>query len=404
MSLVRVGAAGVLLLCLAAPGCGDKVTVNETEKGGSGESCRSRNDCEDGLMCLDMICTRGGGGGSGSGGGEDAAVKGDAGVIKTRSELGESCQKRADCAPPLACIENTCLEGFAPDAAVESAPPRGKRGESCEATNDCERGLSCINSTCSESEFDLEFVPKECFRVQCAETEDCCENFQPTAGYTPEQCAMMKENCETAGIFPPPLGITANDCTTYTNYCFCRTQCQEELCVAVPGLVCLVDGQCLTGAGRCVDNRCAACAADTDCASPSLPFCASGTCVQCQADDDCASSGYRCVSGACRPGCTRNEQCGLLQECQGGECVDAGCSSDRQCYFVTRDDRSRCVDGRCELPCESDAECMDTFFICVDGACRFAGCNDDEECRAVLGLANVSTTSPDRAVCREPEP
>ena len=77
----------------------------------------------------------------------------DAGAIKTRSELGESCQTRADCLAPLACIENTCLMGFAPDSGVQAtAPTRGKRGESCDASNDCEVGLACIGGRCLESE------------------------------------------------------------------------------------------------------------------------------------------------------------------------------------------------------------------------------------------------------------
>src|SRR5262245_37832522 len=118
MSLNRIGA--VVLAFLAAFGCGDKVTVNETEKGVESESCRSRNDCQEGLMCVDNGCTRA----AAVAGGDPMAT--DAGAIRTRSELGESCQTRADCIAPLACIENTCLTGFAPDAAVETAPPRGR--------------------------------------------------------------------------------------------------------------------------------------------------------------------------------------------------------------------------------------------------------------------------------------
>jgi hypothetical protein len=389
------------LACLAVLGCGDKVTVNEVERGGESESCRSRNDCEQGLLCIDNVCTRS------TAGPADPSAN-DGGTVKTRSELGESCQTRADCLAPLACIENTCLEGFAPDAAVESTLSRGKRGESCEATNDCESGLACIGSRCLESDFDLEHIPKQCYRVQCATGEDCCKDFKPGGGYTQEQCDTMRSNCEGAGVYPPPSiippAVTTNDCLYWTSYCRCTFDCMNEQCLVVPGQFCLVGGQCTTGPGMCVNNRCVACTSDTDCTSTLLPYCASNTCVQCKTDGDCTTAGSRCVSGTCQAGCTANEHCGLLEECVSGDCVEVGCQSDRQCYFLTGDDRSRCVETKCQAPCESDAECVDDFHICADNVCAFAGCDNDDECRAVLGLQNQSATSLDRAVCREPPP
>jgi hypothetical protein len=402
MSLNR--GTAIALLCAAWVGCGDKVTVNETQRGLSGESCRSRNDCEEGLMCIDMVCTMGAPS-SGSGG----APARDAGTpIRTRSELGESCQTSADCVAPLVCIENTCLTGFAGDASVEAAPPHGKRGESCEASNDCEQGLACIGSRCLESDFDLDYVPKQCYRVQCATSADCCADFRPLGGYTQDQCDTMRTNCEDAATYPPPAvmppAITSNDCDYWVSYCRCQYECVEEQCLMPLGQYCLVDGQCYTGPGSCVDNRCVECTTNTDCLSTLYPFCSHNACVQCMDDGDCTTAGSRCVSGTCQSGCTANEQCGLLQTCQAGECVDTGCTSDRQCYFLTGDDRSRCVETKCQTPCENDAECLDPFAICADGVCAFAGCDNDEECRAVLGLANQSPLSLDRAVCRAPEP
>lgn len=397
MSLIRRSA--YFLLWFGVLGCGDKVTVNETVRGAEGESCRSRNDCQEGLMCLAMICTRAAPMPAPGDPGSDGAT------LKTRSELGESCQTRADCLPPLACIENTCLMGFAPDAGVESAPVHGRRGETCQASNDCDQGLSCIGGRCLESDFALDFTPKECFRVQCATSDDCCKDFRPTT-YTQAMCDMMKANCEGSATYPPPMppAVTFNDCTTWSTYCRCMLDCVEEQCVTVPGQHCLVDGECLTAPSSCVNNRCVQCSADTDCLSTLQPFCVGNACVQCKKDADCTAAGSRCVTGVCQPGCTADEHCGLMEECMAGECVDVGCKTDRQCYFLTGDDRSKCVETKCQTPCETDAECTDPFHICANNVCAFAGCETDEECRAVLKLANQPTMSPDRAVCRAPEP
>lgn len=399
--LVRVWLLLGTCLVLA---CGDRVTVNAVDKGAQSESCRSRNDCADGLRCIDMVCT------AGAPIADDNTPTGamDASVpLKTRSELGESCQKRADCAPPLACLGNTCLDEPRMDAGTKLVTStRGRRGESCEATNDCELGLSCIGSRCLESDFALDFVPKQCFRVQCATSDDCCDDFKPTS-YTEEQCDTMRDNCVNAdgGVYPPPgppIGVSSNDCTSWTNFCNCRLECQEEQCVNRTGALCLVDGQCLSGPRKCEDSRCVVCSSDSDCTSSVLPYCQNNQCTQCKADDDCPGSATRCVAGSCQAGCSQNEHCGQLEACQDGECVHVGCASDRQCYFLTGDDRSKCVEGGCQTPCENDAECVGDFQICDQSVCVFAGCETDEECRAALKIQNLSSTSLDRAVCREP--
>ncbi|HMI90898.1 MAG TPA: hypothetical protein VK509_06015, partial [Polyangiales bacterium] len=256
--------------------------------------------------------------------------------------------------------------------------------------------------------FDLSFVPKQCYRVQCTAGVDCCKDFKPLAGYTPAQCDTMKSNCEGAGVYPPPSlmppAVTPNDCFYWVNYCRCSLDCVEEQCVMVPGTYCLVDGQCTTGPASCVKNRCVECTTNDDCLTVLAPFCTSNECVQCKVDADCSTPGSRCVTGTCQSGCTANEHCGLLETCMAGKCVDAGCASDRQCYFLTGDDRSRCVAKKCQTPCQADAECVDPFHICANGVCAFAGCENDEECRAVLDLENQPAMSLDRAVCRPPAP
>lgn len=333
-------------------------------------------------------------------------------TLANRGNAGESCQRRADCAAGLACIEQTCVvAGVTDDAGTPmSVVTKGKRGESCRATNDCESGLSCISEICRESDLSLSYSAKECVVVQCQDAADCCADFEPGSGYTVAQCEMMKANCEMSGQQgAPDGGITFDDCTYYASFCRCRQTCQEELCVPEAGQYCLVDRQCGSGTGQCIDNRCVACSKDSDCSAlGSLrPYCSEGACVGCKTDAHCSgttTAGDRCVAGNCQSGCTKNEQCGLLEACEGGECVDVGCVSDRQCYFLTNDDKAACVDGECKVPCERDSECAGAFQVCENKECKFVGCETDEECRAALRLQGRPFGSLDRAECREITP
>ena len=45
----------------------------------------------------------------------------------------------------------------------------------------------------------------------------------------------------------------------------------------------------------------------------------------------------------------------------------------------------------CKIPCENDGSCGQ-FQVCDAGYCKFVGCDNDEECRAYLGIANQTTS------------
>jgi hypothetical protein len=347
---------GIGALVLAVLACGDKVEVVEdpSARGAEGESCTSRSDCEDGLACIDNRCVEPGADSGEADGGDTMPV------ADTRGSAGESCTRRADCMSGHACVDSVCLdEGDLPMGMIPST--RGARGESCQARNDCVDELACIGGRCIENDFSFDVQPKECFRVQCEEDDECCSSF-----VAPIDCPTLQTACE---------GGDAASCTLFDAQCVCPFRCTEQSCIVANA--CEVDTDCFSAALRCFD----------------------GVCAQCVMSSDCPVEGEQCMSGVCRAGCERNDQCPLFFACQEGECIETGCQSARECYFATQDPLSECRDGTCVTPCENDAECG-AFEACSNRSCMFIGCETDEECRILLGVQSVPGS--DRAVCREP--
>ncbi len=338
-------------MLLVTVGCGDKVTVNKTAKGGAGESCTRRDDCETNLTCIDNRCISP----------AAANAKQDGGMmIETRGQAGESCTRRADCQSKLACVAQVCVAETSLTDMPQSA--QGDRGESCQARNDCAPGLACVNAHCSPDSYDVTVQAKDCFRVECSKTTDCCDTFLASTS-----CPSWKTLCD---------GGDASYCNIYDSQCKCPYTCSNELCV--------------------IEDHCTM---DTDCGS-SLLKCFDMKCAQCKVNADCADPDAACVSGVCKAGCKRNEQCPLFQACQSGKCVDVGCASDRECLFSTQDPLSKCVDKKCVTPCQNDTECTGPFQVCDMGSCKFVGCETNEECRVFLGIQD--SLGQETAVCRAP--
>ena len=344
--------AGVALCVLA--GCDPSNDAVGAARGGEGESCAARSDCDEGLICLDNRCLR-----DGASLDKDA----DAGTERptdTRGTAGESCTRRADCTTNLLCVANVCVEGPASHSDMQS--PLGDRGESCQARNDCAAGLACVMNRCVIGQSSVPVLQKQCFRVQCELDEDCCKTF-----VAPLNCATLKMSCSAGDT-------TA--CTTYNASCTCNQACKNSLCIPVRK-----------------------CSMDTDCAV-ATERCFAGQCAQCGSDTDCTVAGQRCISGICRAGCERNEQCPIFSECKAHECTVVGCKSDRECYFATKSPLARCVERACVTPCSTDAQCPD-LQACRDAKCVPVGCESNEECRIMLNLASVPGN--ERAVCRMPD-
>jgi hypothetical protein len=219
---------------------------------------------------------------------------------------------------------------------------------------------------CREVEVALSRVPKQCFKVECGAKDDCCKAFVPNAN-----CPTYEMNCAMDPIF----------CNTYRSLCQCSLDCVEELCVAAaPG-----------------------CKSNAECTSAQTPYCLEGKCRQCDKDSACSGDRAKCSEGICMAACQRDEQCPALHSCEDGACVDTGCTSDRECAFIVKNSRAVCREHKCASPCSADEECMGTaerrgLEVCEAGTCVFVGCENDRECRALLGLENLQTNA--QAVCR----
>jgi hypothetical protein len=343
---IRVGirASICVVIWAVCPACDE-----EPRRGGVGESCNAANDCNDGLACFAQICS--------------AKIAADVGADAGSSGEGASCSARRDCAPGLSCVQNACQ---AMSVGSEPGTRYSGAGESCQAKNDCTPELSCVMTTCRDTAVGLPQLSKSCYRVECATQADCCASFVPNAN-----CDMYKANCQTDPIF----------CNTYRSLCQCNMDCQDELCVMA--------------ANGCMSNA--------ECTSTQTPFCVDNQCRQCGADTDCSGSDGKCVDGTCMAPCSADENCPLLEQCQDGACVQTGCQSDRECAFLMHNAQTKCSDGMCSVPCSDDVDCANDknttgFDTCQDGVCKFIGCDNDSECRALLGLANQKTNV--RAVCR----
>jgi hypothetical protein len=134
--------------------------------------------------------------------------------------------------------------------------------------------------------------------------------------------------------------------------------------------------------------------------------CTAGKCVQCATNADCDTD-ETCSGGVCITPCTQNEECPALNACESGLCVEKGCTTDRECVGILDNRLAKCgkIAGselkQCQVPCETNAECSDQE-LCVDNVCTFIGCTTNDECRALLGLANENSSNPwiPTAVCK----
>ncbi|RYZ06316.1 MAG: hypothetical protein EOO73_16765 [Myxococcales bacterium] len=284
--------------------------------------------------------------------------------------------------------------GCSKDEAQKVQPEtRGKRGENCQARNDCEPGLACLNQICSKNEFDVGVAVKQCDRIECADTSDCCGNklSEPPAkcasrealclptlpGCTTSLRCTDDDSCNGGTCLPGTCsgGIISGNCTLPAD---CQDLCTAAGTCSLSGGVCTLDSECTyyqynAGATcittnrvcnctnpdyapasaictdpectdicslRCEDERCVAdrsCDVDSDCITFGLPLCDDSRCVQCKTDDDCDEEGDEtCDAGVCHKPCQHNEECPLFDACDEGtgECVYVGCSTDRECILA----------------------------------------------------------------------
>ena len=294
----------------------------------------------------------------------------------------------------LVAVSALALQGCNKDAQKVQPETRGKRGETCLARNDCDTGLACLNGICAKNEFNIDVTAKQCTRVECETTDDCCGNKLTSP---PAKCAGRNEKCDPTNRFLP--GCVANTLCTSDATCgdgtcgmgscqgggnlgtACTTaaDCKKDTCNLATGFctvstsyTCTSDVSCPYYASivqcssrycdcvnpayepndpictdtdcddicllRCQDSLCLedkSCKTDAQCVALGLQICDGGRCVECVRTSQCdTKNDETCESGVCHKPCTQNEECPLFEECSKGDCVYAGCHDDRECILA----------------------------------------------------------------------
>ncbi len=228
------------------------------------------------------------------------------------------------------------------------------RGQTCQSTADCAGSLICAGGQCTDSTVGISPTSKQCLLNECQAAADCC----------------------------PASTATCND-ANYT--------CDSNLC----------------------HRTATSCTASTDCVTTfatdpvtgrTAYFCSTGgKCVECLQATDCATITQTCSSdNHCVTACSSDSDCQALYSCQAStsQCVYKGCSEDRECKVIKNNAEAYCDSNKqCQTSkCASDTECFHpttptpvtgsgnayAYQVCISGTCQNAGCDTDDECKALL--------------------
>jgi hypothetical protein len=435
-------------MCVALVACGgDEETFY---RGGVGESCTSRNDCQDPLICDRGVCAA------------SPTMEADGGATSTPAVLsgpGESCTKTADCLTGYRCFDAVCaLAAPVPapektDAAIvnvvvlpvdggaPSNPVLGGRGETCTTSSDCEQGLICLPLSgtsglgiCDFSTYGLETGSNTC-SAECKQDTDCCELPLGLTGVAPEAGTVSYKSCaDLLKAMTPYIGSNceaqpsiSHECFLYKTYCDCAVPSVPPWkCTAGR---CSYTGSCdptvtatdvmkgcpsKTRASFPVDScnattkTCAAvaatggCRTDADC---------SGSPVADDAADTCSPNECLCLlaSGTCYRKCTADLDCAPNYTCDPTQklCKPAGtCTTDAFCAVTMKNAGAKCAPlaadptaKTCRLPCNSDQDCSPsglagsvfTGSVCgADHFCGALGCTSDGECSLEIPAGSSS--------------
>lgn len=378
--------------------------IEPAGRGKRGESCQARNDCASGLACISFTCS-----------------KNDFNIDVSAKHCDRvDCKKNSDCCgnkptqAPARCNDY--------DKLCQSTIATCSSGQYCEDDNDCGGGTCEGYGYCSKT------------YQSCNSDNDCYAADVCSGGY----CTVTGLSCaDNSGCLGSDV-CSGNYCTRSGAYCNDDSDCYSSDVCNNTYLTCncsnpdynptddlCSDSDCFDICLlRCEDERCVqdtSCDNNDDCGSG---FCQDDRCVECRRDSDCDEDNDElCVDGRCERGCEEDEECPLFNECDDGECIPVGCKSDRECVLAASrggtegaaDDARlyQClpsdIEGQdynvCKIPCENDGACNSDFQVCDKGFCKFIGCQNDEDCRAYLGLSNEEVTDAkpyvSKAVCRE---
>jgi hypothetical protein len=181
--------------------------------------------------------------------------------------------------------------------------------------------------------------------------------------------------------------------------------------VDAPG-TCSADRDCPSQAPLCLGNRCAKCAADSDCAGRAGPACAaSGLCVACTANKYCTGTAATCdlATNQCVGCVTRSDCAGACQSCTSGVCAAVKGKDDPGFCAGTCDASGACKKKQgqaCQTPadCASGIACADGY--CCDKACRGSceACDVPSSLGTCTTLAANATPRADRTACAGSSP
>ena len=320
-------------------------------------------------------------------------------------------------------------------------------GESCERTADCAVSLACFGGTCRLADSKVTPNGKECKAIQCDSAADCCTSvwqkdsmcatyeqqcaLSPTSTYCDEakgpECACSESNYSCTNNLCKRIECTAavdccatrwtrsSSCTTAETYCAQDPTLYASYCATATGPSCVCNET--TSNYGCVNNVCVtqtSCTTDTNCTLSTARRCSAGHCVACIEDTDCTATGAKCINNACvAPQCVTDSDCPIFSVCETdtATCKSVGCATDRECMtrldsYMATCNKSATPVPTCELSCERDAQCMtadNPLRVCSKGHCMDAGCDTDEECKIQMKSSSGTTslTKGTQYLCRD---
>ena len=163
-------ACGLLLLasCGEINVIGDEDTGDNSNLGAEGTNCGATSDCQQGLNCINNLCTD-----------------------PSKSGLGENCTKTADCQVGLKCIDSACTS----DAAGGDPCGKGPCGDELLGNGDCDAPCNC-----DATDWDRGDCNAPCGAGPCSdqlltngECDDAC-NCEET-GWDNGDCAQVTQAC-----------------------------------------------------------------------------------------------------------------------------------------------------------------------------------------------------------------